>query len=250
MGIIETLILHGATLLASFFQAVTGIGFGMIAGPVILVVLDDPAAVAISTAMSWLIALCLFPSLWRGTDVALLGRLSGGAALGLVPGLALLAVVDIDTLKLLAGLVIGALTALIIFGAPGMGRPGLRGDLAAGALGGLFGGCLAMPGPTAALRMSGLGHDKRTVRATMVSFFCCIWPVILLGQWLSVGISAQTAWNAVSLVPATLAGLALGNYAAAKVGEAFFRRAVIVILVLTAASLLGSGLWTMIGGRA
>ncbi|MEM7743472.1 MAG: sulfite exporter TauE/SafE family protein [Pseudomonadota bacterium] len=240
---IETLILQAATLLAAFFQSATGIGFGMIAGPVILIVLDDPAAVVISTAMSWLIALCLFPGLRRGTDLAMLGRLSLGAALGILPGLALLATVDIETLKLLAGVVIGLLTALIVFGAPGMTRPGLGGDLIAGALGGLFGGCLAMPGPTAAIRMNGLGFEKRTVRATMVSFFVCIWPIILLGQWLSVGVSAETANNALRLVPATLAGLVLGNYAAARLGETLFRRMVIAFLVLTSVSLIAGGLW-------
>ena len=50
------LLLHVAAFVASFFQAVTGIGFGMIAGPFILMVLEDPAAVVISTLMSALVA--------------------------------------------------------------------------------------------------------------------------------------------------------------------------------------------------
>ena len=247
---LETLILHAATMLASFFQAVTGIGFGMVAGPVVLMVLDDPAAVVISTLMSWLISLVLFPFLWRGTDGPMLRRLSLGAALGLPAGLVLLSIASVAGLKLMAGIVIAVLTAMMLFGAPGMSRKGLAGDLTFGALGGLFGGCLAMPGPTAALRLSGLGHDKVTIRATMVSFFAVVWPIVFAGQWLTIGITAETAWNALSLVPATLGGLFLGNWAATRVSEKVFRTMVYVFLVATAVSLLINAIWTFVATGA
>ncbi|MEM6623162.1 MAG: TSUP family transporter [Pseudomonadota bacterium] len=241
--------MHAATFAAAFFQSVTGVGFGMIAGPVILVVLHDPSAVVLSSAMSWLIALCLFPWLWRGSDPQMLRRLLLGAALGIVPGVILLSAVDVVVLKAIAGLTIATLTTLIVFGAPGAKRPGAAGDMVAGGLGGLFGGALAMPGPTAAVRMNGLSHSKARVRATMVAFFVLVWPMILLAQWVSLGISAETAWNALKLVPGTLAGLAVGNYAASRVSEDFFRRIVLVLLTLTAASLLGTAVWDWIGGR-
>lgn len=240
-------LLHIATLIASFFQAVTGIGFGMVAGPVVLVVLNDPAAVVISTLMSWLIALILFPFLRRGTDLALMGRLLAGVVLGLPLGLWLLSLSDVATLKLLAGAVIAILLCLMVFGAPGMRTPGWAGDLTFGALAGLFGGCLAMPGPTAALRITGLGHDKATVRATMVSFFCCAWPLVFSGQAFAIGITKATLGNAAMLVPATLAGLAIGNYAAARVSEAVFRRLVLGFLALTAVALLGDAALGSIG---
>ncbi len=243
---IGTLILHIAAGIAAFFQSVTGIGFGMIAGPFVLMVLDDPAAVVISTLMSWMIALVLFPVVRRDVNWSLTGRLIGGAALGLPIGLALLAVADIQTLKLGAGLAIAALTALMVFGAPGTDRPGLPGDLIFGGLGGVFGGALAMPGPTAAIRASALGHPKTTVRASMMGFFVGVWPMIFAGQWIAIGITQETLWNAAALVPATLAGLAVGNYAASRVSEGFFRRVVIVLLFATAISLLGDAI---LGGR-
>lgn len=231
-------LLHTASLIAAFFQSVTGIGFGMIAGPVILVVLNDPAAVVISTLMSWLIAAVLFPFLRRGADIGALLRLGAGAALGLPLGLAVLEVSDVGTLKLIAGFTIAGLTAMMVFGLPGLDRPGLGGDLIAGALGGFFGACLAMPGPTAAVRLTSLGQNKKTVRATMICFFCVVWPVIFLGQWATAGVTIATLWNAALLVPATLAGIFVGNYAAGRVSESFFRRLVLGILVLTSISLI------------
>ena len=236
------ILLHAASAIAAFFQSVTGIGFGMIAGPFILMVLDDPAAVIISTLMSWLIALVLFPLTRHGVNWALTLRLLAGAVLGVPVGLLLLSLADIQMLKLGAGLAIALLTALLLFGAPGTDKPGLPGDLLFGGLGGLFGGALAMPGPPAAIRASALGHPKTTVRASMMGFFVGIWPIVFTGQWIAIGISSETLWNALSLVPATLAGLAVGHYAASRVSEAFFRRVVIVLLFATAASLLGDAI--------
>lgn len=239
MGVGMTdLLLHIASLVAAFFQSVTGVGFGMIAGPVILIVLEDPGAVVISTCLSWLIALCLFPLLRRGTDTGVMLRLLAGAILGLPAGLWIWGVADILTLKLIAGVTIGSLTAMMILGAPGMRTPGLGGDLVFGALAGFFGGCLAMPGPTATMRMTGQGYDKAITRATMVSFFMCVWPLICAGQAVTRPIPGETLMNAALLVPATLAGIVLGSYAATRVSERFFRQLVLGFLILTSASLL------------
>ncbi|MFK7941870.1 MAG: TSUP family transporter [Paracoccaceae bacterium] len=232
------LILHVASLVAAFFQSVTGVGFGMIAGPVILIVLEDPGAVVISTCLSWLVALCLFPFLRRGTDLGMMLRLLAGAAIGLPLGLWVWGVADILTLKLIAGVTIGGLTAMMLLGAPGIRTPGLVGDLVFGALGGFFGGCLAMPGPTATMRMTAQGYDKAVIRATMVSFFMCVWPLIFAGQSMTRAIPMATWINAGILVPATLGGIVLGNYAATRVSEKFFRRLVVGFLILTSASLL------------
>lgn len=230
--------LQAAALIAAFFQSVVGIGFGMVAGPVVLIVLDDPAAVVISTLLSWLIALVLLPSLRRGTDWPMLRRLAIGAALGLPLGLILLTVSSIGGLKLIAGLVIGGLTAAMIFGLPGVRTPGRNVDYLFGILAGLLGGCLAIPGPTAVMRMNGLGYPKATTRATMVMFFCCVWPVIFAGQWSVIGLNQTTIWNTLTLVPATLAGIFLGNWAVSRVSERFFRNLVLVFLCGTSISLL------------
>lgn len=234
----EQILLHIAATIASFFQSVTGIGFGMIAGPVILIVLSDPAAVVISTLLSWLIAIALFPALRAGADWPMARRLFVGAIVGLPIGLSLLSLMSVPMLKLAAGSAIALLTAMSVFGAPGMRRKGDGADMLFGVFAGVFGAGLAMPGPIAAIRTSGIGHDKTRVRATMVAFFILIWPLIFTGQWVWIGISAATFWNAVILVPGTLAGLIAGNWAAAHVSERFFRGLVLVFLIATAGGLL------------
>lgn len=48
---------------ASALQSATGIGFGVIAGPVLLIVLNSRAAIQISIGLSLMIAAVLVPSL-------------------------------------------------------------------------------------------------------------------------------------------------------------------------------------------
>ena len=226
-----------AAFIAALFQSAVGIGFGMVAGPVVLIVLNDPAAVVISTLLSWLIALALLPSLRRGTDWPMFWRLSVGAVLGLPFGLALLGASSVASLKLIAAVVIGGLTAAMIFGLPGMRTPGRTLDYLFGILAGTFGGCLAIPGPPASLRMAGLGYPKATIRATMVTFFCLVWPAIFTGQWAVIGVGSDTLWNALVLVPGVLAGVLAGNWAAGHVSERVFRNLVLAFLCATSVSL-------------
>ena len=80
-----------------------------------------------------------------------------------------------------------------------------------------------------------------------MGFFVGVWPMILAAQWFALDIRSETLWNAAALVPATLAGLVVGNYAASKVSESFFRRVVIVLLIATSASLIGNVIWVWMG---
>ena len=82
------LALHLAVFVASFFQAATGIGFGLLAGPIILMVTNNGSAIQISILLSLLIALVLAPSLYGSTDKTLLKRLLIGTLPGLPLGIA------------------------------------------------------------------------------------------------------------------------------------------------------------------
>ena len=83
----ELLILSIAVFGASVLQAATGIGFGVVAGPLLLIVLNDSAAIQVSVALNLLIAVILAPSLWRIADRKLLPSLLIGLAVGSPIGL-------------------------------------------------------------------------------------------------------------------------------------------------------------------
>ena len=74
----DWVILNLAVLGAASVQAATGIGFGAIAGPILLLTLDSAAAVQITIVLSLVIALVLAPSLWKESDRLVLRRLLAG----------------------------------------------------------------------------------------------------------------------------------------------------------------------------
>ena len=78
----EFLILGIAVFAASALQSATGIGFGVIAGPILLVILNDGSAIQISVVLNLLIALLLAPSLVRKSDRRLLKSLLIGLVIG------------------------------------------------------------------------------------------------------------------------------------------------------------------------
>ncbi len=61
----EILVLGIAVFGASALQSATGIGFGIIAGPALLIVLNDGSAIQVSVMLNLLIALLLAPTLWQ-----------------------------------------------------------------------------------------------------------------------------------------------------------------------------------------
>ncbi|MEM8812441.1 MAG: TSUP family transporter [Pseudomonadota bacterium] len=58
----QPLLLVGAVFAASMLQAVTGIGFGVIAGPILLAVIGSTDAIQVSIVLSLLIAVILAPN--------------------------------------------------------------------------------------------------------------------------------------------------------------------------------------------
>ena len=240
----EFLILHIAVFVAALLQAATGIGFGVIAGPIILMALNASSAIQVSILLSLLIAVVLTPSLIRSVDRVLLPRLVLGTVIGLPLGMAVFMAVTVDLLKALAGL---AVLFMAFFGAASgrsEGRaplpPGRLQDFGVGAISGAMSAGLAMPGPVVAAQMLARGHSKVTIRATLLALFVFSYCAAIAIQAAMVGIAAPTLDLCTGLAPATLLGVLIGKISAGHISERLFRWAVTLILAATAASLLSS----------
>lgn len=235
----DPLLLHLAILVAAFLQGITGIGFALIAAPVLLIALDDASALQIAAFHSLSIAVVLFPWAYRHVDLERLRRFSLTSILALPVGLLLFAIADTVALKLFCGVFVAMLAGAVVVGlGDWVGRPSVKGDLFVGALSGVFGGSLSMLGPTVSIRMTAARLPKMQNRATVMAFFILGYPLVIGGQALMIGLSGETLWQAAALAPAVLIGAVGGQLAAAYVSEAAFRRAVILFQIATAVSLL------------
>ncbi|MEH6525139.1 MAG: sulfite exporter TauE/SafE family protein [Sneathiella sp.] len=224
---------------AAALQSATGIGFGVIAGPIMLLLLNSSNSIQISIVLNLLIAVLLVRSIRLEFDKTILIQLLIGSAVGLPLGLLIFLNVDVVMLKFFAGTAV-ALTALLVIrnniikSKPAAAVPSNISALATGIVSGLMSSSLAMPGPVVAAWMSATGIEKQVVRATTLKLFVFSFGAALLFQIPFAGIETGTLWICLKLAPATIAGIYVGRLITTWITERIFSWMIIVILLLTA----------------
>lgn len=244
------LVLQVSVLAAALLQAATGIGFGLLAGPVILLTLNSGAAIQISLMLSLLIALVLTPTLVIDIDRPLLKRVMLGSLAGFPLGILVFRAIDVGLLKLLAGSAVFYMV-LTVTGAVRFSRSkgdtrGIR-DLGVGVLSGAMCTSIAMPGPAVAARMAAMAQSKDIVRATVLMVLVLSNMAAIALQAALVGIARETLELTAWLMPATLIGVAAGRKAVTLVSERGYRIVLTLLLSATSLSLFANALAGMLG---
>ena len=237
------LLLQAAVLTVALVQSATGIGFGLIAGPIMLIVVNAGSAIQVTILLSLLVALILAPQLFKHAPRPILSRLTLGTLVGLPLGIVVFLSVSVNVLKLGAGtcVVFTAVSVLrtLIQNREPTQRPDRHiHDVLIGILSGAMSVSLAMPGPPVAARMATLGLSKTTIRATSLVLFFFSYFAAIGFQWGLAGITHDTLSLALSLTPAALLGLYAGRKAVAWISERTFLWVIAAILTATAVSLL------------
>jgi uncharacterized membrane protein YfcA len=232
-------VLQVAVFAASLLQGATGIGFGVIAGPILLFVLNSTLAIQVSITQSLVIALVLAPSVFRYIDRSVLKLLVYGTCAGIPLGILVFIRVDINTLKLLAGISVAfmALTTAGVFERliDRSGHGFRRGTaLGMGAVSGAMSSSLGMPGPVPAAWMITTGFPKAVVRATILMLFIPSYTAALIFQAFTPGISYDGLNWSLQLLPATILGVFGGKLLETRIDEEMFKRIITVVLVGTA----------------
>ena len=243
-------LMHAAVLIAALVQTATGIGFGLIAGPIILITVNSGSAIQVSILLSLLVALILTPPLFKHTPKPLLTRMALGTLVGLPIGVYAFLSVDVPALKLGAAacVVVTAVSVVnrLIQARQHTGHPGNAvHDVLTGLVSGAMSVSLAMPGPPAAARMTVLGLSKLQIRSTSLTLFSFSYVAAIGFQWALVGITHDTLSLALSLAPAALIGIYLGRKAVAWINERAFLWIIAAILTATAFTLLAPTLATL-----
>ena len=235
---LEILILCVAIFGAAALQAATGIGFGVIAGPALLVVLNDGSAIQISIILNLLIALLLAPSLRHDVDRRLLIQILIGVAVSSPLGLLIYLNIDFESLKVFAGVIV-LFTLFYVLRSNRSSLSAVRRapckveQVLIGVVAGVMGSSLAMPGPVPAAWMSAAGYEKKTVRATILFMFVFAYAIALALQFVGPGISAESLWLSLILVPPVIVGILVGVFLHAYIAERTFRWLLMTILMST-----------------
>lgn len=234
-------LLVGSVFAASVLQTVTGIGFGVIAGPVLLVTMASLGAIQVSILLSFLIALALSPITIPRVQGPLLRPLFLGICIGTPFGAIAFFLLPLETLKLVAALIVGLMTFIaagLLARYPVFERDSTGRRIFAGTVCGFLNATLAMPGPPVAAYATAIKSDKRTIQATTLVTFLLAYPVAFGFQTLAVGLSGEAFSTALRLLTPTLAGVCTGLYLAPRVPERGFRWATITFLAFSVVLLL------------
>lgn len=234
-------LLAGAVFAAALLQAVTGIGFGVIAGPALLVTMASAGAIQVSIVLSFLIALLLAPLTLPAVNWRLLRPLFAGVCLGTPLGAWAYLALPLEMLKLCAALVVGTMTVIAtgllarfaLFQTDTARRRGMVEVMC-----GILNAALAMPGPPVAAYVTAIKGDRRVVRATTLVTFLLSYPIALGFQALFVGISRELLPIATALALPTVAGTLAGAVLSRFVAEGVFKWLTVLFLTLSVAMLV------------
>jgi len=234
------------TFAAATIQSATGFGFGLIAVPVFLLVLDSAEAIQ----MVMIIILCMSILDWyklRGqSSRSLLRQLCAGMLIGFPFGIILFQYVALSGLKAIIAVVIllfSIQNLLRLFGryrsAAHSADPRNKwATIVTGYISGMMSTSLAMPGPAVMLYLVHQGFDKTLIRATILTYFVFAYAGSILLQSMLVGVSQSTWLSSLSLVPVGFLGVMCGHYLSDKINQKLFKQLVLSILILTALAMI------------
>jgi len=230
------------TLLAATIQSATGFGFGLIAVPVFLLILDSVDAIQ----MVMIIILCISVVDWlklRGlSSFNIMSWLIVGMLGGFPFGLYIFLNFELQLLKLIIAVVIMLFSLQNLYKLV-KDNSSEKSQLkkisnwkttVVGWFSGLMTTSLAMPGPVIMLYLVHQGLDKTQIRATILTYFIFAYAGAVLSQTILVGISTSTWRSGLLLVPVALLGVFAGHSIASKINQKLFKEIVLVILILMA----------------
>ena len=234
------------TLLAATIQSATGFGFGLIAVPVFLLILNSSDAIQITMIIVLFMSIADWMKLKGQGSKHLLLWLVVGMVLGFPFGIYIFLSFELHLIKIMLALVI---IIFSVFNLIRLFRKGSTGPVQsptkkrwpvalAGYFAGLLSASMAMPGPPVMLYLVYKGFDKTMIRATILTFFIFAYAGSILLQFLVIGISTSTWTTSLALVPVGLIGVLCGHAIAHRINQKLFRIIVLIILILMALVML------------
>jgi uncharacterized protein len=227
--------------LAAFVQSAAGFGFALMAVPLMALAVNTRQAVVVATMLS----LCTSSlQAWTGRhdiDRVVARRLILACFVGMPFGLAVFLAVDEGALRVMLGVSILAMVALLARGLDLTGR-GSGVDWVAGFVSGVLSTSLSTNGPPLVFVLQGRQFEPTAFRATLRTIFAATGVVSLTAFLVTGQVTRESLIAFAYAVPATAVGLVAGERLQPHLDGDRFRPMVLGLLVLSALSALAAGL--------
>lgn len=242
----EFLAAAAAVFIAATIQGGTGMGFGLLAAPTLLLLTDRASSVQTATILSGLVAVSAVYFVRQHIRFDQAKPLLLGTLVGAPIGAWIFLNAGNTSVKFIAA--VAVMISLALFLKPIKSVPPQWSKVYEGGLclaSGMMGGALAIPGPAAAALFSKNQYKAQQQHATLLAFFIPAYAGAAVSQALVAGgLDPLALKDTLYLAPVVALGAVSGAVASRFIPAIWWRRAVIVILILTIVALLQSALFS------
>lgn len=233
-----------AVLVGALSQRMAGMGFALVASPVLVLALGPFDGVLVANLCGALSSAILLTRVWSRIEWRRFITLAIPAVLAVVPGALIAATLPVPALEVTIGvLILIALALSLIASRAGFEARGRTPAVVAGTASGLMSAISATSGPPISVYAIASRWPQTSFAATMQPYFVVVGLTSLIVKVAFDGgqVPALEWWQWASIVAALLVALVVGELVHRRVSERAARVAVIVISVAGAISAILHG---------
>lgn len=218
-------------LLAGLVQGVTGFGAGLVAIPLLCMVIDVKQAVPLCLLNGIMITCYLAYALRTYLDHKKILPLIIGSLPGVALGALSFQLVNPSVLRMFIGLVLISYSSYALFARIKPLNPSSTWGYIAGFFAGTITALLSTGGPPAIIYTTLTSWTKEEIKATLTGFFAVNSIVTTIAHVLTGATTSQTLLYFITTVPFVLTGTALGSMLSGKIPRKAYLRIVYVFLI-------------------
>ena len=235
-----------AALLAGIVTGLTGFGLALISTPILLFVYEPRTVIVLTAIFSIFINSAVVWDSWQESRKRLALALLIPALFGIVAGVEVLSVINPDYVRLGVGVIVifSALLLVRDIRLPGVGTR--WGTLVAGSASGALSTSTGLAGPPIVLLLASRDLPKHEFRGTSALFFLPMSVVGLAVLAFRGLVEVSEVPLGLLLIPAAIAGKAVGTALLARVSERAFRAVTLGLVILTGTLGVTTAAWALL----
>ena len=235
-----------AALLAGIVTGLTGFGLALISTPILLFVYEPRTVVVLTAIFSIFINAAVVWDSWHEGRRRLSLALFVPALFGIVVGVEVLGVIDPVYLRLGVGAIVVFSALLLVRDIELPGANTRWGTLVAGSASGALSTSTGLAGPPIVLLLASRGLPKHEFRGTSALYFLPMSIAGLAVLALRGLVEAPEVPLGLLLVPAAIAGKAIGTALLEHVSEKAFRAVTLALVILTGTLGVATAIWALL----
>lgn len=235
-----------AALLAGTVTGLTGFGLALISTPILLFVYEPRTVVVLTAIFSIFISSAVVWDSWQVARRRLVVALLIPAIIGVVAGAEVLSVIDPDYVRLGVGVIVIFSAMLLVRDIRLPGADTRWGTIVAGSASGALSTSTGLAGPPIVLLLASRDLPKHEFRGTSALYFL---PMSIVGLAV-LGLRGLVEPGEISLglllIPAAIAGKAVGTVLLKHVSEKTFRALTLGLVILTGTLGAATAAWALL----